>query len=64
MDLITKYGNQDLSSNHSCESNFVLECSFWALKRTVVLDISKNFVSKTDSPNGLCQNKIMSEHLK
>lgn len=63
MDLVTKYSNQDLYSNHSHGSKFVLECSFWALKRTVVLDISKIFVNKTYSPNGLCQNKIMSKHL-
>lgn len=64
MKLITKYNNQGLYPDHSCESNFILEFSFWALKRTAALAKFKKFASKTDSPNGLCQDKILSEYLK
>lgn len=64
MDLITKYNNQGLYPNHSGESHFILKVLFWALERTVALDASKSFANKTGSPNGFCQDKILSEYLK
>lgn len=64
MDLITKYNNQGLYSNHSGESHFILKFLFGALKRSAALDASKSFATKTGSPSGFGQDKILSEYLK
>lgn len=55
MDLITKYNNQGLYPNNSCDNHFTSEFSFGAVERIVALDTSENLTKKTDYFNGLCQ---------
>lgn len=64
MELIAKYNNQGLYPNHSRESHFISEFSFGAFKRTAALAESERFANMTDSPNGFCQDKLLSQYLK